>query len=336
MVQEERIFERELPVLLNYLGNRVAVSFPFYEFDLVVARAQGPGYSLKIDCTRELFEDELARHRDNGNEFPDYNNFFECLLNSDVITYTNIAEFKTRYSTYCQMKKSVCFGLDTNLFYHGFPLNSAIDPSKMIICDIVKNEIEASINYKYSPAQVTDLKRAMKFNKNLMDEFVNTKTKQSRKAVYLALKQFKSVRDHAIQIPPVEPFSGEKERNDLIIVQTLKKYEMERGTLPIMLTADRNVSSLCQVNDLEYFLFEFPFGVAIRSCSPRSFAGLLFNLATVFGVIQCNSVYIFGEYRGKGAAIDELKLQFLDDKLPEKFRKDLHLCRKLMDLDIDL
>ena len=60
MNKEERIVKDEIQVLLNHLGNKIEISFPLYEMNLLEARANEVGYNLKITAKRDLFDDELA------------------------------------------------------------------------------------------------------------------------------------------------------------------------------------------------------------------------------------------------------------------------------------
>lgn len=159
MNKEERIVKDEIQVLLNHLGNKIEISFPLYEMNLLEARANDVGYNLKITAKRDLFDDELAVYGDNKGELPNFHDYFLCLIHSGIVHYSNIDKFTARASSYAQIKKGVHFGLDTNLLYHGFPLNSNIDAQKFIIIDTIQSEIESSINYKYSPQEITDLKR---------------------------------------------------------------------------------------------------------------------------------------------------------------------------------
>lgn len=334
MNTEERIGKDELQVLLNHLGNKIEISFPLYEMNLLEARANDIGYHLNITAKRDLFDDELAVYGDNKNELPNYHDYFLCLIHSGILHYANIQQFTARTSSYAQMKKGVRFGLDTNLFYHGFPLNSGIDAQKFIIIETIQDEIESSINFKYSPQDITDLKRCARFQKHLLDELINAKTKRSRRATYLALRQFRAIRDRAHTIPALEESSSDKEANDLILVKTLRKFEEDKFSLPVMLTADQNLATLCDAHGLEHFLFEIPYEIKERKCAPSEMVNLIYYLATVFGFIQCNSVNIFGEFRGKGANLDELKLEFLNERIYDRFFQDLKTCRRLMKLGI--
>lgn len=334
MNKEERIVKDEIQVLLNHLGNKIEISFPLYEMNLLEARANDVGYNLKITAKRDLFDDELAVYGDNKGELPNFHDYFLCLIHSGIVHYSNIDKFTARASSYAQIKKGVHFGLDTNLLYHGFPLNSNIDAQKFIIIDTIQSEIESSINYKYSPQEITDLKRCARFQKHLLDELINAKTKRARRATYLALRQFRAIRDRAHTIPAIEESTSDKEANDLIIVKTLRKFEDDKYSLPVMLTADQNLATLCDAHGLEHFLFEIPYEINERKCTPAEMVSLIFNLAAVFGFIQCNSVNIFGEFRGKGANLDELKLEFLNERIYDRFFQDLKICRRLMKLGI--
>jgi hypothetical protein len=334
MTHEERILIHELPLLLNYLGSSLAVSYPLYGFDLFTARPGGNGYLLESFGSREMFEDALEPCGNTSQEMPNFHDLLSCLMNSGVLPYANHDVFTEKLHAYANLKKGVRYGLDTNVFYHGLPRNAGIDPAVFLLVATVKEEIESSINYKYTPQQVTDLKRSTKIQKQLLDELVNARTRRARRAAHLALPHFRAIRDRAIKVPAVEPSSSDKEANDLVIVKSLKGYETEKSILPVMLTADRNLATLCDVEGLEYFLFEMPESLAKTHCTPAAFTNLVGTLAGVFGFIQVNSAVIFGEYRGKGSKNDELKVQFLNEALYESFRKDLALCRKLQDLKI--
>lgn len=143
--------------------------------------------------------------------------------------------------------------------------------------------------------------------------------KRSRLAC-IALSECRELRKYAIEIEGIEASTIDKEANDLIIVKTLRKFEKERAAMPVLLTADRQMTDLCEAEGVEYFNFRLPHAVTADFCSPSSMLRLIYNLAMVFGVIRLNSVVIFGEFKGK-SGIDELKLRFLDDELQQNFEK---------------
>jgi hypothetical protein len=334
MTKEEQIFIHELPLLLNYLGSSLEVSYPLYGFDLFTARTDSNGYTLESFGSREMFEDTLAPYGNAIQEMPAFNDLLSCLMNSGSLPYANRDAFKEKIHLFANLRKGALYGLDTNVFYHGLPLNAGIDPADFLLIETVHDEIESSLNYKYLPKQIVDLKRSARFQKQLLDELVNARTKRARLAAHLAMPPFRAIRDRATLVPAVEPSSADKEVNDLIIVKSLKEFGKEKFALPVMLTADRNLATLCDAQGVEHFLFEMPAVLGKTHCTPAAFTNLLGTLAGVFGFIQCNSAIIFGEYRGKGSRSDELKVQFLNEALYESFRKDLSLCRKLQDLNI--
>jgi hypothetical protein len=203
----------------------------------------------------------------------------------------------------------------------------------IVLVDTVKQEIESSLNFKYSPSLISELKKLVRYQSFLLDEWVNKRMKKSRKA-YIALREYREIRDRAIEVEGVEKSTNDSEQNDRIIVRTVKRFEKERSSLPILLTADISMVDICELEGIEYFLFEFPHVIEADYCSAESMLELVYSLAVVFGLIRLNSVVIFGEFKGK-SRMDELKLRFLDEKIFEKFERDLRICRKLMALGIE-
>lgn len=329
----ERITSGELPLLLNLLGEKIEVSFPVYEFSLVEARASSSGYMLKT-AGRDLFDDELNRFAGDSSELLGYSDLLTCFLHAGITRYSNEDDFNRQCSAYGALRKGVVFCPDTNLFYQGFMARSGIDPARFAITSTTAAEITASINFKYSPEVIAQLKRSARFGREIFDEFFNAKTIRARRAAYLALRQFTSIRDRAAVLPETTPGTADKEANDLLIVKALRAYEKEKTVLPVMLTADRNLATLCEAEGLEHFLFTVPHEITERSCKPASLASLVFLLAAVAGCVQCGPVRVYGEFRGKGAEADALKVEFLNEKILGPFVRDLGICRKLNVLGI--
>jgi hypothetical protein len=321
--REQVISADELQILLN-LVEEISLMYPLHKhFQLLTAKPGGDLYSLKV-LQREIEFPQVE-------EFPNYSDFLECLLSAGVIGYENKGEFEKKLKAYQSLKKRVYFCPDTNVVYHRFLTNSGI--KDILLIDTVKKEIEASLNFKYSPQQVVEFKKNTKYQQFLLDEFVNRRMKRSRLAC-IAMAEYRELRKHAIEIEGIEKSTNNKEKNDEIIVRTLRRFEKERSALPVLLTADRQMADLCELEEIEYFLFSLPHAVDAKECSFDSMLNLVYNLAMVFGVIRLNSTVIFGEFKGKNR-IDELKLRFLDEKLFERFDKQLRICRRLMKLGIE-
>lgn len=328
------IREDEVQVLLNSL-DEVRVSYPLYEGDILVAHPDGTGYALELPATRETFQNWLSGYGPIAGELPSYADLQECMFASGIARYTNQAAFESMRVSYGQLKKDVFFGLDTNLFYHGFASNNpAINHSSYLIVDTVRDEITYAVNRKYRAKRIEEMVACSPDHRDLIVELENKRTKRSRKAAYLALREYRVIRDRAAAIPSPAPHSHLSEENDRNIVRALRKFEEERYALPVLLTSDIYMADLCTAEGLEYFYLDRPYNAEVTSCMPPAFRRLLFNLAVVFGFIQCDGITIFGEYGGKGNNLDELKVRFQDDGQYRDFTRDLWICRQLSTLDI--
>ncbi|MCS7131047.1 MAG: PIN domain-containing protein [Archaeoglobaceae archaeon] len=330
-MNEVLVSAQELQILLNLI-DEISMAYPFYKhFDLLTAEQEENGYKIRILQGIADFDEQQSHF--SSDEMPSYNDFLFCLLSSGITHYENLNTFKERMKAYKNLGKTVLFSPDTNILYHCFLTNSEIDLRKVLIIETVKEEIEAVLNFKYSPQQISELKKETKYQNFLLDEFLNRRMKKSRIAC-IALKEYRELRKFAVEIESIEPSTNDKERNDLIIVKTLRKFEKERLAMPVLLTSDRQISDLCDAEGLEHFLFTLPHAVDANFCSFSSMVKLIYNLAMTFGVIRINSIVIFGEFKGKNA-IEELKLRFLDDELWKGFEKHLRICRRLLSLGIE-
>jgi hypothetical protein len=331
---DEIINGQELQILLNML-DEVTISYPLYGEELVAAYPADDRYRLDIPAGREDFKEWALRFGDLAEEMPTYGDLLECMIASGIVGYDNRQKFEEMYGAYQSLKKDVFFGLDTNLFYQCFASNTPfIDPSRYLIVDIVRSEIEFAINRKYSARKIAEMIEHAPDQEAIIAEFENKRTKRSRKAAYLALSEFRSIRDRATEIQAPETYSRRMEENDLYIARALRKFEEERYALPVLLTADIYMADICDVEGLEYFFFERPYTINADYCKAGQFRRLIFTCAAVFGCIRCNSTLIFGEFGGKGTVLDELKLRFSDKQLQSDFRRELTLCRRLSALGI--
>jgi len=328
------IREDELQILINSL-DEVRVSYPLYEGEILVARPEGAGFSLELPATRETFRDWLAGYEPIAGELPSYADLQECMFASGIARYVNQAAFDSMRRSYGQLKKTVFFGLDTNLFYHGFASNNpGIDYGSYLIVDTVRDEIAYAINRKYPAKMIGEMAAQAPDCREYIAELENKRMKRSRKAAYLALKEYRSIRDRATEIASPGPHTHLTEENDYNIVRALRKFEEERYALPVLLTADIYMADLCMAEGLEYFYFDRPYRLEATTCTAPAFRRLLFSLAAVFGFIGCNGSTLFGEYGGKGNDLDELKVRFQDDETYHAFTRELEICRKLAALDI--
>ncbi len=319
MSVEVVIEKPELQILINLLQKGgILARYPLYGIPLFSARESEKGYTIKVLARRYDFR---SRHP----ELPSYSDFYETFISSGIITYDNIDEFSHMLEVYRVLRKGISFAPDTNLFYHRFissyrPLNGY----QIVVAEDVKNEIEAAMNYKYRHQQLIEISREVK-NGHLLRELSNRRTKKARKAAYIALKEFDSLRDRII----IAERYGSGHNNDEIIVKTLKHFDEMSPSMLVFLTADLAITDVARMEGLEYFLFEYPTKeLGTHEVSAYQLRTLIFNLAAVFGVIDLNGTIIYGEFGGK-RKLNELKLLFRDEDLFQKFLFHLNLCRRL-------
>jgi hypothetical protein len=334
MPQELLCREGELQVLLNLLGDCFDVTYPLTNLPVANARSSGDNYVVEIAGRREF---DRVPH-DLGilnNEMPAYNDVMECFVSSGTLGFSNMEEVKKQLGNYGGLKRRACYCPDTNILYRRFISNSGlVKADEAVIVSTVRDEIESQMNFKYTPEQITIMKTAMPYSRQLIDEMVNKRMKKSRKAAYFAARELRYLREGgALEVEAAGEGSKDKEMNDALIARTLKRLERDRGRMPVMLTADNSMTDLCRTENIEYILFKMPFEAQLVDAPSGKLVLLISSLAGMLGVVKINSVLAFSEYKGK-QDMGEMKLVFLDQKIGEKFQREVGICRRLMGLGI--
>lgn len=325
----------ELQVLLNLMGGQIGIKYPLYDFEIATLRESPTGFVLAGMCTRDDFEEGSSQFGEYAYDMPSFNDVLQSMLAAGILAYRNADDFGDLMKSHRALDRNVMFSLDTNLLYDGFCSNAGINPYQYLLVDLVQQEIESALNTKYSPQTISLLKRSAPFEGRLLDELVNQKMKRSRLAACGALAEFGKIRDRARIIQSVEPGSSDKERNDLVIVQSVKAFERIGYSLPVHLTADTNVADLCRAEGVSCFLFEKPYSIDVRECTPGQAVDLVYRLAVAFGVVKVGPAFIYGEYRGKGARRESLKVVIRNPGMEGEFVRELELCRRLSRLGIE-
>ena len=330
MSEDPRLRGDELQILLNTLGDDLVFSYPPSNVTILSAMASPEGYSLRLQCADRDFENQSSTDW-TEDEMPSYGELTECLLNSGVEQYSNLGEFREQANIYRNLQKSVRFSPDTNILYHGFfSNNDSIDQMEILLVDTVLDEIEAQLNHKYTRNEISAMKLGARYQRHLFDELLNRRKMRSRKAAYLAMHEYLSIRDRSIPLKAIEKSQMSSSENDIILVRTLKNHI---SAFPVLLTADEAITDICKLHNVEHFLFKLPHSHEVRHCTHRQLRRLAQNLAGVFGFIKINSAIIYGEYRGKRYP-DEFKIHLLDDGIRSSLVTDIEICRKLNDLRI--
>ncbi|ACJ15948.1 hypothetical protein, conserved [Thermococcus onnurineus NA1] len=323
----EIIEKPELQVLINILPE-IVVSYPLYELPLFRVEPSEKGYELDVLVNRHEFNEAVPEHL--SYELPTYSDFYEAFISAGILRYDNINGFMKSLELYKYLRKGVAFAPDTNLFYHRFISGfRPLDGYQIVVAEGVQKEIENSMNYKYRHGQLSEMRKAVK-NAHLLKEFSNRRVKKSRKAAYIALKEFERLKDRIIIAESVNELAH---NNDEIIIKSLKRYDEMTPTLLVFLTADIAITDVAKIEGLEYFLFEYPTAELGRhEVSAYQLRTLIFNLAAVFGVVEVNGVTIFGEFGGK-RGLNELKVIFPEqNRTYHEFMFHLKLCRRLIEI----
>ncbi|KXB06556.1 hypothetical protein AKJ51_03500 [candidate division MSBL1 archaeon SCGC-AAA382A20] len=326
----------ELQILINLIGGTLKISFPLYsDFEMIRASPGADGYSLKALVDKNDFENQINEFDRQREELPSYRDFVDCLLSSGIISYENLEKVEKRinYERKNALGK-VLFCPDTNILYHNF-LSSLerIDPENVGIVTTVKDEIEASMNYKYSDSDIRGIKDSASCQPGLLNELSNRRKKKSRKAAYLAKREYKKFGGR--EIPAGKESTDDREENDRTIAKSLSKYEKENNVRTLLLTADTQMADICEMESVDRFYLKYPESYSLNKCSHREFLKLIFDLSVTFGFIKINSVLVFGEFGGKGPdEPDRMKLKFLDKGIFAEFKKHQKICKCLAQLDI--
>ncbi|MBD3207150.1 hypothetical protein GF319_12515 [Candidatus Bathyarchaeota archaeon] len=325
------ISKDELQIFLNLQPKSIKIDYPLTNEQIATIEDEGKIYNIELHIENDLSgfsPSELWQL-----EQPNHSDYMQCFLASGLASYKNIENFERMDRTYENIPQDVVYAPDTNLYYNRFLSNRLIEPSRILVVESVHDEINLVLNKKYTPRHVNDLKRAAKFQSGILDEFVNGRMKQSRKAYNLALQEFLKYRNKAYAVVRTEDLTGDKERNDMVFVEGVANYGKTSNTYPVVLTSDRLLTDVCESNGVQSFLLEYPDVVNPSYCSPEKLCRLILNLAGVLGVVQVNNVLVFGEYRGRTGR-DRYKLRYLSGIIPLILERDLEICRELNKLKI--
>jgi hypothetical protein len=331
--------ESELQILFNLLGDQLTVEYPLFDFDLLIAKPQGICYEFDTRGRKKEFDQSLSSYPEYVDELPEYHDYVDCMLSSGVVRYDNLNKFNHVFGQIQKWPdtKHACFCPDTNIFYHRFFSNfNKIKANEVVLIETIEEEIKAALSHKYDP-QITDIFKALNATqKRYFDEIINRRTKNARRAAYLAQREFRKIKHGALEfLSGVDESKPDNDYNDAIIVKTACQAKQDRYEFLYLLTADAGVAHRCQDSQLSCFLFDVPLDSSLVQCSNHAFCELVYDLARVFGFIKLNSVVLFGEFRDKYLAkSDQIMVEIPNEKLFTEVEKHLKICRGLSALGI--
>lgn len=336
-MEETKARMEELQILVNLLDGELRLNYPpYHEFDLLRAKPADGEYRVKILQDKKDFRREKERFGKYSKEVPSYNDFKECLLSSGIISCKNIEEFEKyinqkKYNT----TKKILFSPDTNLFYQNFFSNfGKIKPEEIAPVTTVKEEISAKMESDYGHLDLKKIKESSDCQKIILNELAHGGKKESRKASYLADREYKKFADR--EIPAVEDSTYDSAENDRIIIKSVQKFEKDNQLQPIFLSADKNLIKRSDLEKIEHYHIKTPDELDLDSCTHQEFIKLVSDLASFFGLVKLNSVIIYGEFKGKDPdEKNHFKLKFLNEDICPDFKKHQKICRDLSNLEID-
>lgn len=330
-MRDVTVTKQELAILLNQLPNKIHVDYPLSNDQIFSAEANGKYYEIEtqLELDQTLSDSELW-----DSEKPTFSDYRQCFLSSSLITYPNLCEFIEEHRVYSNLKQKVVYAPDTNLFYNQFLSTGILKPNEILQIETVQKEIMRMLNKKFNPGQISELKQAVRYQKHLLDMFINGRRKKSRIVYNLALQEYRRYADQVYATVQTRDLVEDKEENDVIFVEAVKQYRNTSSTYPVVLTCDRQLTDLCDSSGVPVFFFELPKVIHPENCTPEQLCHLVCNLAGVLGVIQINNLLLFGEYRGK-RNVNEYNIRFLRGETSVTLERDLEICRELMKLKID-
>jgi hypothetical protein len=357
-LQESRIIARkDLMILLNeiYLTNKrmFKVKFPFYNLNLI--EVDVAKYDIKNIVTERDFNKAREKNIPDSDflasDLPRYSDLRDCLIISAFLPYTNLPKVNERLINLADTIKSpsgrskpLYLAMDTNIVYlkffsRYFPLKrkdnakviTAID-FRIAFSDIVREEIDANIKYKYRASNLNKMKDSFG-HASIVDEFYNCSTRKTRIAksaqneIKLLFAELEAERAQTRQ------FSKDKEERDRLIAKSYSLFEKERNGEVLLLTADEDMAYHARNEGLLVETLIIPHNVPLDGkIEPTQLVNLLYDFALTFGVIRISGtgITIFGEWKGKGYddySKEHLKLRIeKESSIKEEFERDLRIA----------
>ena len=324
----------ELQIFINQLQHKIEVDYPLTNQQILTADPEDKHYELDLHISSDDFG-SFSGSEIWDQEKPNYNDFVHSFLASNLITYPNLDDFRELVNGNRKSRRKYVYAPDTNLFYNRFISTGEIKPDELLIVNSVHKEITRMLNKKYSSNQISEMRREIRYQKNVLDKFSNQRMKKSRKARNLALQEYLQYADKSYATIQTKDLVDDKEENDMIFVESIREYQNKGNTRPVILTCDKSLTDLCVSLGVDYFFFEFPRTIQPINPSPSQLCQLLCNLAAVLGVIKINNTLLYSEFIGK-QDISQYQLTYLSGKVPEKFARDLEICQGLVKLMIKI
>ena len=330
------ISKNEIFVLLNhyYLKNNRKLKIVYPPFNLPLFTLNLHDFKIEDLLSRRDFE--FARRKYATREFlredlPDYGDLKDVFLSSGVIDFENREEINENFNLLRSAVKErtiytkpVFLGIDTNIAYYRVISRRIRNLFKYVISEIVVEEVDRRIHTKYTGKMLSEFEELPYHN--IMYEFSNGSVKDARKAknamneIYYLTNFLDAYRTGA----PTE--TKDKEIRDREIVESYRKFSDEINAEVVVLTADKDMVFHSQARQLSSIYFKLPHDVQADKIDANRIPDMIYDLVTVFGIIQIGNTVVLGEWRGKDANDyfnERLKIYNMEDVLA----REIMVCR---------
>ncbi|UCE35964.1 MAG: hypothetical protein JSW00_10385 [Thermoplasmata archaeon] len=354
------ISKKDLMILFNeiYLSKKrwFDVKFPFYDVNLFSCDIGA--YEIRNIITRNEFEKVKREHNPENdflqNDLPRFSDLRDCFLSSTFLPFSNFTAVKERLMELAKTIKSpggrskpLYLALDTNLVYFKFfsryfPLDStdgdlrvtAVD-FRIALSDIVREEIDTNIKYKYRSSNLKKMREAFG-HAQIVDEFINASARKTRMAksaqneIKLLFAQLEAERAESGNFPK------DKEERDRLIAKSYSNFEKDRNGEVLLLTADEDMAYHAKNAGLLQETLIIPHNIGSKGkIEPISLVNLIFDCALTFGVVRLGGVgvTIFGEWKGK--SFDDYTREHLkiwlenDSRIKKEFERDIGIANAI-------
>jgi len=359
-VKELVMTRQELQILTNslYTGEKryIHVSYPFYELELFTLDINRPELThiVRPDAMDWARSSRKPLDRSvSADELPSFSDLRNCLLSSGFLGYKNEAEVARKLVDLRdeardpnKRPRPVFVALDTNILYNRFlsrhfPMRdesrgSSVDASdfRYVLSEIVQMEIDSKITHKYSREEIHGLSSVLA-HPELVRELANASGRRER-AAKLAFNEMNHLLTElkALRIKGT-PVRG-KERNDIEIAQSYKRWARGGDYDVFLLTADEDMVNHARTSELMTLQLELPYDVPEHArINPWKMSDLLYDIAIAFGAVALDNpgIILLGEWGGKSSSDyqgERVKVRMADEKAYPEVARQLEICRKVV------
>ncbi len=330
----------EIFVILNAYSlrgrTRISVEYPPFNLNLFDLHLRKMRMENIVDERRfESLRRKFARNELSRKELPTYRDLIDVLISSGIAEFENSDEIEENFKLLREATedrtiyiKPVFIGIDTNMAYYRAISRRFGNHFKYVISRIVIDEIDARIHTKYTGRMLKHFEY-LPYG-NIFAEFANGSVKDARKAKNAMNEIYYLTNRLDAFITGKSTDTRDKEIRDREIVESYRRFSDEINAEVVLLTADKDMMFHAQAKQLSAIYFKLPHRMGEKiDIDPKTVPYLIYDLATVFGMIKMNNTLILGEWRGKSSEdyfAERINIYHTD----VDYEKDVDICRGVL------